>query len=163
MKEANENILKTLVQTSVIESIEFLEKFLLNINDVIQPRSSCFTNINGETGEYGFEWSNGVKIDSKECEILIKYDLAQYYFLIENYQKCFNLLNSSIMPPQTLLNSYCSDYESLLFASKSIVDCLVDQVPIKSNLLSNRIENSINNNFQVRVLFRREVREIVFS
>jgi hypothetical protein len=137
MKEANENILKTLVQTSVMESIEFLEKFLLNINDVIQPTSLCFTNINGETGDYGLEWSNGVKIDSKECEILIKYDLAQYYFLIENYQQCFNLLNTSTPPPQSLLNFYCTDYESLLFASKSIIN-ETEEFP-KSNVLSQRI------------------------
>lgn len=171
MKDANDTILKT-VQTNIVESIEFLEKFLLNLSDddLIQPSSACFSNINSKSGEYALEWANGIKVLSKEANILIKYDLAQYYFYSENYQKCLSILDSSSEILGSSLNDsirlYCADYEALLFVSRSVINSLERPettilVDFKSNFLINRVESSIENNFQVSTIDRRSEIEIV--
>ena len=150
MKEANENILKTLSQTSVLESVEFLEKFVSNLacDHLIQPTSLCFTNIN-INGEYSVLWANGTHILIKDCELMIKYDLAQYYFLIENYQMCCSLLESCVEAQNEFLKLYCQDFEALLFASKSAISVLEKTESLVEDSLINRAENSVKNNFQV--------------
>lgn len=170
MKEANENILKTFTSASILDSVEFLEKFLIyitenqqNLKNLLQPTSNCFTNINAESGEHDLIWSNSVNLTMNECELLIKYDLAQYYFYNENYVKCYQLLNTNyelfnkIMTENSSIDTpirvYCNDYEALLIASKSMLSNLDEQdanLSLKdSYMLINRIEESIIQNFKV--------------
>jgi hypothetical protein len=132
MKEANENILRLLL-SNIEDSIIVLEKYLhgLKATHLLKPAGQCFTNINSETGEYDLVWSNGEQVDLCEFNILIKYDLAQYYFINENYRKCFDLLDQCDFKFHTnnkYLNGYCVNIESLqnicgsLFNQKKVED-----------------------------------------
>ena len=58
MKDANENILRVLVN-NVQESVDFLIKCLNCLDhDINIPTSECFTNLSAETGNYDLIWSN---------------------------------------------------------------------------------------------------------
>jgi len=57
MKDANENILRVLVN-NVQESVDFLLKSLTCLDrDINIPTSECFTNLNSETGNYDLIWT----------------------------------------------------------------------------------------------------------
>jgi hypothetical protein len=139
MKEANENILKLLL-TNIDDSVIVLEQYLTSLKaaTLFKPTSQCFTNINAETGEYDLVWSNGSPIDLQELNLLIKYDLAQYYFLKEDYRKCFSLLNAGVkhsIRQNKYLSEYCVNFESL----SSVCELLFDE---KSLPIANQIDES---------------------
>ena len=57
MKDANENILRVLIN-NVQESVDFLLKSLTCLDrDINIPTSECFTNLNSETGNYDIIWT----------------------------------------------------------------------------------------------------------
>lgn len=161
MKEANENILKVLLQ-NVQDSIDFLEKFL-NVNkELLVPLSDCFTNISPETGEYELIWSNGLICLQKEYKALIKYDLAKYFFQQQNYKKCLKLLQyeyeniKSLMVTNSYYNSYFNDCDVLIHISNSINEDTFDldeidnspKVEFQSNLIIDKVEKSKKNEFK---------------
>jgi hypothetical protein len=80
MKEANENILRVLLN-NVQESVDFLEKSLDNLShDICIPQSDCFTNLSAETGNYDIFWEK-----SKIYNLNVLKSLVSQHFL--NHKK----------------------------------------------------------------------------
>jgi hypothetical protein len=78
MRDANENILKVL-NTNVQESVDFLDKCVKQLSqDLIRPFSSCFSNINPETGDHELVWSNSM---------LLELDLVKQIVSLTTYRK----------------------------------------------------------------------------
>jgi len=76
MKEANDSILKVLVN-SVRESVEFLEECLKGLDkDVCKPVSECFPDVNS-----GLEliWDKSVPLKQQEIKISVSTELVQHH------------------------------------------------------------------------------------
>lgn len=74
MKDANENILRVLLN-NVQESVDFLVKCLSCLDhDINMPTSDCFTNLSAETGNYDLIWekSNVYTVDMLKCFVIMR-------------------------------------------------------------------------------------------
>jgi hypothetical protein len=63
MKDANDTTLKAIVN-NVQETVDFLEKFsqFSGSHEIFKPTSSCFKDINTETGVYELAWESAQMI-----------------------------------------------------------------------------------------------------
>jgi tetratricopeptide (TPR) repeat protein len=127
MKEANENTLKVL-NSSVKDSVDFLEKFLSLDVDLCTPTSKCFINICPESGEYDLAWSNSSALSKDEYKSMIKYDLAKYYFQQEDYKKSLDYFKENARVFEELVDNneayatYFFDLNSLNQACEMMLD-----------------------------------------
>lgn len=68
MKDANENILKSLIN-NVQESVDFLENFIKNLeHDICMPSSECYTNLNSENGTYDLVWEKADQLEQDQVK-----------------------------------------------------------------------------------------------
>ena len=89
MKDANENILKVLVN-NVQESVDFLEKSLGCLTqDICMPTSECFTNLNAETGSYDIIWHKSDTYNVNVLKCLVGFCLVHFQLIkhIQLFQK----------------------------------------------------------------------------
>ncbi len=130
MKDANENILKVLMN-NVHESVGFLEKCLDTLShDICLPTTDCFTNLSAETGGYDIVWEQARNYSINVVKCLISYDLGVYYFQQENYQEAMKNLSqadefykqSSEDLNHPYLSSYLIELKSYLLACRSMVE-----------------------------------------
>lgn len=156
MKEANENILKALIN-NVQESVDFLEKCLDTLtHDICLPTSECFANLSADTGSYDIIWDHTKKYSITVLKCLISFDLGIFYFQQEKYPFAMkhlnnaNLMKSSLSsddPELKSLNGYTIELKSYLLACHSMldddgdftVDCAGDKIK-ENNSLKKAVE-----------------------
>ncbi len=131
MKDANENILKVLLN-NIQESVDFLEKCLDTLtHDICLPTSECFTNLSAETGGYDIVWERARHYDVKLIKALVSYDLGVFFFQQEKYGQSLKYLKMADELRQCVesaevdfeyLSQYLSELKSYLLACGSMVD-----------------------------------------
>lgn len=131
MKDANENILKVLMN-NVHESVGFLEKCLDSLtHDICVPTTECFTNLSADTGGYEIVWEQAKVYSIHVVKCLISYDLGVYYFQQENYQQALTYLSQTDESNKQVteedlnyqyLKSYLIELKSYLLACRSMVE-----------------------------------------
>jgi hypothetical protein len=131
MKDANENILKVLLN-NIQESVDFLEKCLDTLtHDICLPTSECFTNLSAETGGYDIVWERARHYDVKLIKALVSYDLGVFFFQQEKYGQSLKYLKMADELRKCVesgevdfeyLSRYLSELKSYLLACGSMVD-----------------------------------------
>lgn len=131
MKDANENILKVLLN-NVQESVDFIEKCLNTLNtDICIPTSECFTNLSADTGSYDIVWENASVYSMNVIKCLMSFDLGVYHFQQEKYSSAFKYLVEAqkfknLIYQEDINYEYIQNYlfelNSYLLASKTMSD-----------------------------------------
>ncbi len=131
MKDANENILKVLLN-NIQESVDFLEKCLETLtHDICLPTSDCFTNLSADTGGYDIVWEKAKNYDVNLIKTLVSYDLGVYFFQQEKYGQSLKYLQradelkiciKSGEVDSKYLSMYLYELKSYLLACSSMVD-----------------------------------------